>query len=256
MKLTSFLVALTAVALAACGEAPAEPDGPVQVRFVHTGSTVPPVTFLIDGQAASGASSLTRGTATAYTGSNAGEHQIVVRNAAADTTYATANVTFVEGQKYTVVVSGQRSATAAQNTVGLTVLLDGGVTPPSGQAGVRLFNSASLFRGTTGNVDVVYGAPTVTSANIGTTTRLGSNVAFRNTSGASFAYQGVAPGTVRFFGTAPTTGATTPNGTAIAGSSAAAGTALAAGRLYTVLLVDPPSPTGGQQGTILVLEDN
>jgi len=225
-RITLAALALTALAVGACSEAPLAPEGTAKLRVVAASPDVASLAVVINGDTV--IRNLAFGGVDSATVTPVTKTVVVVARTAVlpDAPPLTLTPNLVTNTDFLLVVSGRRSATA--NTLRTSgVIQSGGVAIPSGQAGVRVFNASSaagtrdfyLFSGT---------APTLT------TQRTYAGVTANGLN--ALAYTFVAPGALSLdTRAAPSTTTPTVPGTSLFATSV--GT-VAAGQLYTVVLAD------------------
>jgi hypothetical protein len=118
----------------ACDDDSTSPDS-AALRFLHAAPDVGAVAFRVDG--ATRVASAQYGAApAAYSSLDADDHDLAVRLAAGTTDFATAELEAVQGERYTVVLSGQG------DEADLLVVEDDDSAPAAGKARLRVLNAA------------------------------------------------------------------------------------------------------------------
>jgi Domain of unknown function (DUF4397) len=230
-------LALT-VALAACNPMlPAK----ASIRAVHASVDTPAVDILVDSTKAGGPIDFKSAfPTTGYADVDSGVRNIKVCAAPADTTCPiNASPTLAANAKYTIVALGTLATADDTGTdprpLEPLVLTDAEAAPSSGKTKLRLIHGASLVAAKT--VDVYITAP---AADLATATATKAGFNYKDNSG----YLEVAAGSYRVRITAPGT-------KNVLIDTGATGVALADGKLYTGIAVNPTGLSG-----VILLGDN
>ncbi len=230
-------LALAAV-LASCNPTP---PAKANIRAVHASVDTPAVDILVDSAKAGGPIEFKSAfPATGYAAVDSGVRNIKVCAAPADTTCPiNASPTLEPSAKYTIVALGTLATTddtgADARPLEPLVLADAEAAPAAGKTKLRLIHGASLVAAKT--VDVYITAP---AADLATATATKAGFNYKDNSG----YLEVAAGSYRVRITAPGT-------KTVLIDTGATGVALADGKLYTGIAVNPTALSG-----VILLGDN
>jgi predicted small secreted protein len=236
-SIISAALALAAV-LAACNPAP---PAKADIRAVHASVDTPAVDILVDSAKAGGPIEFKSAfPATGYAAVDSGVRNIKVCAAPADTACPiNASPTLAPSAKYTIVALGTIATAddtgADPRPLEPLVLTDAEVAPAAGKTKLRLIHGASLVAAKT--VDVYITAP---AADIATATATKAGFNYKDNSG----YLEVAAGSYRVRITAPGT-------KTVLIDTGTTGVALADGKLYTGIAVNPTGLSG-----VILLGDN
>ncbi len=240
MKL-GFVSAALALAAVLAGCNPPPPPAQASIRAVHASVDTPAVDILVDSAKAGGPIDFKSAfPTTGYAAVDSGVRNIKVCVAPADTTCPiNASPTLAPSTKYTIVALGTLSTADDTGTdprpLEPLVLTDTEAAPSSGKTKLRLIHGASLVAAKT--VDVYITAP---AADLATATATKANFNYKDNSG----YLEVAAGSYRVRITAPGT-------KTVLIDTGATGVALADGKLYTGIAVNPTGLSG-----VILLGDN
>jgi predicted small secreted protein len=236
-SIISAALALAAV-LAACNPAP---PAKADIRAVHASVDTPGVDILVDSAKAGGPINFKSAfPATGYAAVDSGVRNIKVCAAPADTLCPIdASPTLAPSTKYTIIAVGTLDAAddtgADARKLEPLVLTDAEAAPAAGKTKLRLIHGASLVAAKT--VDVYITAP---AADIATATATKAGFNYKDNSG----YLEVAAGSYRVRITAPGT-------KTVLIDTGTTGVALADGKLYTGIAVNPTGLSG-----VILLGDN